>query len=194
VSSLVDLTGEKFGRLTVLYRDVTVTGKAMWYCECDCGKISRVQTYDLRRTDSPVRSCGCLRKFRTSRKKIENKKRELINKRRGIICKKGPRTLEQKKLNAEASIAEKKWHNHYEGLINKPCKTLKTFRLYDDQQSITIIMEDIRNIEEVQMPLGVHKYSTIITRKASGKPGLLEYNVIETKKQIMDVSKINELV
>jgi hypothetical protein len=194
VAVAVDLTGEKFGRLTVLYRDKMVTGKAMWYCRCDCGNISRVQTYDLRRIDYPVRSCGCLRKFKASRRKIEGKKRYLINKRRGIISKKGPRTPEQKKLNAEAAAVEKKQHVHYESLINKPHVTIRTFRLYSNQQPVEIIMENVRNIEEIQMPLGVHRYSTIITRKASGRPGLLEYNVIETRKQIMDLSKIDELV
>jgi hypothetical protein len=195
VARALELAGEKFGRLTVLHRDLTVVGKAMWYCECDCGRITRVQTYDLRRVDYPTKSCGCLRKYRSDRRKLENKKRALIEKRRGlIVSKKGPRTQKQKKLNKEALNREYKQHVHYESLISRPHKTVKIFRLYGNQQPIEVVMQNIKRIEEIQIPLGVHRYSTIVIRNPSGKPGLLEYNVIETRKQIMDISEIDGLV
>lgn len=58
---LNDLTGQKFGRLTVIGRAPNDRkGRAMWWCECNCGNIKAkpVQGYDL--ISGRVRSCGCL--------------------------------------------------------------------------------------------------------------------------------------
>lgn len=55
-----DLTGQKFGRLTVIGRSHnTKSGKATWICKCDCGKIKTkaVVGYDLK--TGKVKSCGC---------------------------------------------------------------------------------------------------------------------------------------
>jgi len=58
----LDLTGQRFGRLVVLYKDghkITSGGnsKVCWKCRCDCGKETRVSTGDLR--SGSVKSCGC---------------------------------------------------------------------------------------------------------------------------------------
>lgn len=56
----IDLTGQKFDRLTV----VQVTNKRakdneiIWLCQCDCGSFKEVKTSAL--TSGKVRSCGCL--------------------------------------------------------------------------------------------------------------------------------------
>ncbi len=55
-----DLSGERFGRLTVMYR---VTGKnrsqkAVWHCRCDCGNETDVYAGNL--LDGRTVSCGCL--------------------------------------------------------------------------------------------------------------------------------------
>lgn len=47
----IDLQGEKFGRLTVLQRDVSHTGSGghtYWICRCDCGKFKSVRSDELR--------------------------------------------------------------------------------------------------------------------------------------------------
>ena len=49
-----DLTGQRFGRLTVLSWS---TG-SKWICNCDCGNLTHVFTYQL--TSGSCRSCGCL--------------------------------------------------------------------------------------------------------------------------------------
>lgn len=57
---MVDLTGQRFGRLVAIrpteerYRKTTV----VWECRCDCGKIKRVPATLLR--NGTVKSCGCL--------------------------------------------------------------------------------------------------------------------------------------
>lgn len=59
MGKFIDLTGQKFGRLTVLQRDGTSThGKpAKWICRCDCGNITSVVSSALR--NSYIISCGC---------------------------------------------------------------------------------------------------------------------------------------
>ncbi|MGI6751107.1 MAG: hypothetical protein ACOX4U_00580 [Anaerovoracaceae bacterium] len=57
---LIDLTGRRFGRLTVLQRNGSLHGHASWACVCDCGNISCVASGDL--VSGKTSSCGCLKK------------------------------------------------------------------------------------------------------------------------------------
>ena len=57
---LIDLTGKIFGRLTVLRRDMSKTGKnrsSYWLCQCKCGNIKSIDGSSLRR--GITTSCGC---------------------------------------------------------------------------------------------------------------------------------------
>ena len=59
MSSLIDLTGQTFGRLTVLkYHGVNDKGIHMWLCRCECGNEKVVRGDALRY--GITRSCGCL--------------------------------------------------------------------------------------------------------------------------------------
>ena len=58
MSKLQDLTGAKFGRLTVLQREASKNGRTMWKCLCDCGNEKIVEAYNLK--SGHVKSCGCL--------------------------------------------------------------------------------------------------------------------------------------
>ena len=58
-----DLTGMKFGKLTVVKKGephITSGGRKLvtWICECDCGKIVSASAQNLR--SGKVKSCGCL--------------------------------------------------------------------------------------------------------------------------------------
>ena len=55
---ILDLTGMRFGRWTVL-RYVGYDKGALWECRCDCGKIKNVRSDHLRYGKST--SCGCFR-------------------------------------------------------------------------------------------------------------------------------------
>lgn len=58
----MELTGVRFGRLTVLKRS-TSGRRVPWVCRCDCGEVVvRAQT-DLRRGDTT--SCGCAKRDAT---------------------------------------------------------------------------------------------------------------------------------
>ena len=56
---LEDLTGQKFGRLTVLSRAENRNHHTYWNCVCECGAFSVVTSYHL--THGRTKSCGCLR-------------------------------------------------------------------------------------------------------------------------------------
>jgi hypothetical protein len=59
--ALIDISGQTFGRWTVLYRAKSGGHRdAYWRCRCACGNESAVQGKSLRRGDSE--SCGCLRR------------------------------------------------------------------------------------------------------------------------------------
>lgn len=66
----LDLTGQNFGRLTVL-RDSGERGNGMviWECECECGNLTKVRSGNLQ--SGHIKSCGCLR-MEISRTSIKN--------------------------------------------------------------------------------------------------------------------------
>lgn len=57
---VVDLTGQRFGRWTVIRREGSNTHySAMWFCRCDCGTERVINGADLR--CGHTKSCGCLK-------------------------------------------------------------------------------------------------------------------------------------
>lgn len=80
MSDFKDLTGQRFGRLTVCRRAPNIKGAkngVYWICKCDCGRGKKVVSSAL--LSGFTRSCGCLRS--------ENAKRNVrlmnaINKKR----------------------------------------------------------------------------------------------------------------
>lgn len=54
MAKFIDITGDKYGRLTPL----KYLGNRMWECKCDCGEIKVVSSNHMRR--GLVKSCGCL--------------------------------------------------------------------------------------------------------------------------------------
>lgn len=60
MSKLIDMTGKKFGRLTVTSRGENRNSRkdSYWNCICDCGNEAIVSGYKLR--TGHTQSCGCL--------------------------------------------------------------------------------------------------------------------------------------
>lgn len=55
-----DLTGQRFGRLTVIERGKTgKPGIVNWLCKCDCGNYKEINAYSLHA--GLTQSCGCYR-------------------------------------------------------------------------------------------------------------------------------------
>lgn len=76
----IDLTGQKFGKLTVvkflgMIRDSQNRTHSKYLCKCDCGNFTEVRAGNLR--SGSVKSCGCIRKD------IEHKYNDLSGERFG---------------------------------------------------------------------------------------------------------------
>ena len=64
---MIDMTGQKFGRLTAL----EYIGSSLWLFRCDCGKEKVIPGYDARH--GRIRSCGCLLSEMVYNKNISGK-------------------------------------------------------------------------------------------------------------------------
>lgn len=61
MGGFIDMTGKKYGMLTVIERTGTANDKqALWKCKCDCGNFHTSKGRDLR--NGKVKSCGCMSK------------------------------------------------------------------------------------------------------------------------------------
>ena len=59
MGKLIDITGQKFGRLTVIKKSTkrNASGQVYWWCLCECGKECEVCGSSLR--SGHTKSCGC---------------------------------------------------------------------------------------------------------------------------------------
>ncbi len=67
----VDLTGQKFGKLTVVSVASLGSGPTKFWCRCSCGNTKAVIGQNLRRGFS--KSCGCTYKGRPSHRKTHSR-------------------------------------------------------------------------------------------------------------------------
>jgi len=58
MSKIIDLTGKKFGRLTVLGLASLENSVTFWHVRCDCGKEKVIRRSNLY---GGAKSCGCLK-------------------------------------------------------------------------------------------------------------------------------------
>jgi hypothetical protein len=61
--NFIDLTGQKFGRLTVVTL-VEVDYGIKWFCVCDCGNNTTTSAAKLK--SGHTKSCGCILSEKTS--------------------------------------------------------------------------------------------------------------------------------
>lgn len=64
MGKFIDLTGQKYGRLTVLYRVENLGKRIRYMCLCDCGNRVVVHSEALR--SGNTQSCGCYHRERTA--------------------------------------------------------------------------------------------------------------------------------
>ena len=61
--NVINLTGQKFGHLTVIERDGSDNrGEAKWLCECDCELHSKISVSGGNLRTGHTQSCGCERR------------------------------------------------------------------------------------------------------------------------------------
>lgn len=117
-----DLTGQRFGRLTVIeYAGKRVspngTTSTMWKCKCDCGNIKDVRQGNLR--NGTTQSCGCWHKeqvgeiHKTHGLSHENKRlyRVWKNMRRRCSC---PQDKSYERYGGRGISVCEEWQNSFE--------------------------------------------------------------------------------
>lgn len=77
MAKFIDLTGEKFGRLTVIKRvesHIEPSGgrRTMWLCKCTCGNTKIIGAREL--TRGYTKSCGCLHNEKTKQRTTKHGK------------------------------------------------------------------------------------------------------------------------
>lgn len=117
MGKIIDLTGQRFGRLVVIKQDTT-SKRTKWICECDCGKIKSIQATHLRSGAST--SCGCYQKemARKSNSKHNLTHTSLHNRWK---------TLKQRCLNPNSNN-----YKNYGGRGIKLCEEWKEFSNFYD--------------------------------------------------------------
>lgn len=66
-----DITGQKFGRWTALYKgEQNDKGNTCWICQCDCGTIRSVEYSRL--INGSSKSCGCYQKYAASKANMKD--------------------------------------------------------------------------------------------------------------------------
>lgn len=69
--SLIDIANRKFGYLTVIERTTNAGyGGARWRCRCHCGRMTTIDSHDIRRGHTT--SCGCMKYVITGQKNSKN--------------------------------------------------------------------------------------------------------------------------
>lgn len=72
MSRLIDLTGQRFGRWTVIARAKNMGKHPMWLCQCECGTEKVIAATSL--SSGTTKSCGCYRNEVTvKRSKVHGK-------------------------------------------------------------------------------------------------------------------------
>lgn len=70
MGQFVDITGNKYGKLTVIKRVENQGKKPMWLCHCECGNEKVVRADSLK--DGSIGSCGCLHREISSTKNFKD--------------------------------------------------------------------------------------------------------------------------
>lgn len=69
---LIDLTGKKFGRWTVIEKAPSQKKETMWLCECSCSNHTKKIVSGRNLRNGKTQSCGCLHKELLSQEFTEN--------------------------------------------------------------------------------------------------------------------------
>ena len=81
---MINLTGKKFGRLTVVDIAQHHHSGIKWNCICDCGKKCIVFSYNL--ISGQTKSCGCYQKEKISQLRRMKPNRQVVRIKGGWQC------------------------------------------------------------------------------------------------------------
>lgn len=188
-----DLTGEHFGKLTVLYRlpdHITPSGQKqrMWYSKCECGNECDVYATQLKKGKN---SCGCVLDEERKNKAIE-KNKKLLEKRENYKIQLEQRREEKKNIIKQERERKKKEYLERNSLATKNPELLKEWDYSENTKDPTKIKANSSEIVWWRCSLG-HSYDMkIFLRTGKQKCGcpfcciparrvLKGFNDLETK-------------
>lgn len=110
MSKLIDLTGQKFAKLTVIKRaENAKNGNVRWECVCECGNKTIVTGGNLK--SGTVKSCGCLKKIPSNIKHKESKT-PLYRKWKSMLYRcENPKHQAYKDYGARGITVCEEWHD-----------------------------------------------------------------------------------
>lgn len=79
MAKLMDLTGQTFGRLTVISRGPNKRTSAAWWCQCNCGNPELILVLGTYLRNGNTKSCGCLQKEKVRELRNLNKKNNIYD-------------------------------------------------------------------------------------------------------------------
>lgn len=115
---LIDLTGQRFGKLVVLGKANTKRGKNKWQCRCECGKVKNIEEFLLEY--GLQKSCGCAGD-NCSPQAIAWKNRQGTQKIRTITV------LKYRNHNCSGTRLYQVWNGIKQRCYNKNCKDYKAY-------------------------------------------------------------------
>lgn len=84
MAKVIDITGQKFGKLRVIERAGHMYNSTAWLCKCDCGNTTMARTYELRK--GLRKSCGCGSKRKCKDKESAKRGKESGQKCYNVFC------------------------------------------------------------------------------------------------------------
>ena len=77
MQKIIDITGNKYNKLTVLKYDhsekIGTKHRTYWKCQCDCGNIKILRKDEFIYPYSKTKSCGCWHRKESSQRPKDNK-------------------------------------------------------------------------------------------------------------------------
>lgn len=117
-----NLTGQQFGRLTVIGLDDRNTRKTYWICQCSCGNMKSVRSDSLQ--NGTIRSCGCLKKETDAINLVKNHSHKMSGSRLYNIWQgmKGrcnnPNDARYDRYGERGIVVCDEWRNSFENFYN----------------------------------------------------------------------------
>lgn len=119
----IDMTGQKFGLLTVLAKTgVDKGGNAIWFCYCECGSYHSVIRINLR--NGNVTSCGC-RARALSSERLANQ-----SLKHGHAASRSPTYVTWEAMRQRCNNSNSDWYHRYGGRGIVICERWNDFRLF----------------------------------------------------------------